>query len=381
MNPSFLHTIDELDNRVSLDPKERKAMQRVTETFPFRTNDYYLSLIDWKDRHDPLRRIVIPDPGELDGGGLLDPSCEKDYTKLPGLQHKYPQTGLLLLSDVCGGICRFCFRKRLFISCERETVKDVSKGLEYIRSHHEITNVLLSGGDPLSLDTTRLERILRELREIDHVNIIRIGSKMPAYNPYRILNDHRLTRVLSQYSTPEKRIYLMAHYNHPNEITDVSLRAIEQLHKAGLVIVNQSPILEGVNSSPVTLANLFKKLSFAGVSPYYVFQCRPSIGNRIFQTPVEKSYEIIQQAWKACSGLAKRARFIMSHATGKIEIVGRSSRYIFMRYHQAADSALMGKLLMFDNNPHARWLEDYHHPVVPEMLTAGLNKPRMCWLF
>lgn len=381
MNPAFLHTIDELDNRVTLTPGEREGMECVTETFPFRVNDYYLSLIDWKDRHDPLKKIVIPDPGELDKGGLLDPSHEKDYTKLPGLQHKYPQTGLLLLSDVCGGICRFCFRKRLFISCERETVKDVTAGLDYIRSHSEITNVLLSGGDPLSLDTPLLERILKELREIDHVNIIRIGSKMPAYNPYRILNDPGLTRVLSRYSTMEKRIYLMAHYNHPNEITDVSLRAVEHLHKAGLVIVNQTPLLEGVNSMPGTLTSLFRKLSFAGISPYYVFQCRPSLGNRIFQTPVEKSYEIVQQAWKACSGLAKRARFIMSHATGKIEVVGRTTHHIFMRYHQAADSALINKLFIYRNNPRACWLEDYKNPVMPDEVTPGMNKPRMCWLF
>ena len=112
VKPRYITTVDELDNRVGLAPKEREMMETVTDTFPFRTNDYYLSLIDWKDRHDPLRRIVIPDASELAGCGSTDPSCEKDYTRKPGLQHKYDQTGLLLLTDVCGGICRFCFRKR-----------------------------------------------------------------------------------------------------------------------------------------------------------------------------------------------------------------------------------------------------------------------------
>ena len=381
MNPRYIHSIDELDNLVGLEPKERQDMETVCETFPFRANDYYLSLIDWKDRHDPLRRIVIPDPRELKGGGCLDPSCEKDYTKLPGLQHKYAQTGLLLLSDVCGGICRFCFRKRLFINCERETIKDVSAGLDYIHSHPEITDVLLTGGDPFTLETKQLEAILKELREIEHVNIIRIGSKMPAYNPYRILNDHSLTEVLSRYSTPEKRIYLMAHYNHPREMTDASMQAIEQLHRAGVIVVNQTPVLNEVNSDPAIFAQLFRKLSFAGISPYYVFQCRPSLGNWFFQTPVERSYEIIQQAWQACSGLAKRARFVMSHATGKIEIVGKTAHHVFMRYHQAADRADIGKMLVFQRNPMARWFDDYRHHAanIGDLLPVKMKK--MHWLF
>ena len=374
MNPKYLSTISELDNLVGLAPKAREMMETVTEKFPFRSNEYYLSLIDWKDGHDPLRRIVIPDSRELNIGGIADPSCEKDYTKKPGLQHKYDQTGLLLLTDVCGGICRFCFRKRLFMSCERETVKDVSANIEYIREHTEITNVLLTGGDPLTLETRRLEAILRELREIPHVNIIRIGSKMLAYNPYRILNDQNLLYILSRYSTPEKRIYLMAHFNHPRELTGVSIRAAEGLQRAGVIVVNQTPILNGINDEPEILTTLFRKLSFAGISPYYVFQCRPTTGNHLFQVPVEQSYEILQKSWQACSGLAKRARFVMSHATGKIEIVGRTAEHVFMRYHQAAEKADIGKFMIFPADPLARWFDDYRHALTD-------FEPRKLWLF
>lgn len=384
MNPKYIHTPDELDNRVGLSQKDFREMEKVSEVFPFRTNDYYLSLIDWKNDRDPLRKIVIPDPRELKGGGSLDPSSEKDYTRLPGLQHKYPETGLLLLSDVCGGICRFCFRKRLFVNKERETVKDVSEGLDYIRAHPEITNVLLTGGDPFTLETHRLESILKELRGIDHVNIIRIGSKMPAYNPYRFLNDPSLTEVLSRYSTPEKRIYVMAHYNHPKEMTGPSMQAIEQLQGSGVVVLNQTPILNEVNSDPTVFTELFRKLSFAGISPYYVFQCRPSIGNRFFQTPVERSYEIIQQAWQTCSGLAKRARFVMSHATGKIEVVGKTATHVVMRYHQAANPIDIGRTLVYRSNPMARWFDDYLHQAdsIRNLMPVRMPKmPKMQWLF
>ena len=376
MTQRYLTSIDELDNRIGLRPGERDRMETVSEKFPFRASEYYLSLIDWEDGSDPLHRIVIPDPRELKGGGSLDPSSEKDFTKMPGVQHKYAQTGLLLLSDVCGGICRFCFRKRLFLNRERETVKDISEGIEYIRCHPEITNVLLTGGDPLTLETRRLETILRDLREIEHVNIIRIGSKIPAYNPHRILDDHDLRYVLQRYSTPEKRIYLMAHFNHPRELTEISLKAIGELQGSGVVVVNQTPVLEGINSIPETLAQLFRRLSFAGISPYYVFQCRPSLGNRFFQVPVERSYQVIQKAWQACSGLAKRARFVMSHATGKIEIVGKTARHVFMRYHQAADPGDIGRFMVFRSNGEAVWFDDYCHEV-----TDLLPGKKMRWLF
>jgi len=359
---------------VGLAKKERERLETVTDIFPFRANEYYLSLIDWKDGHDPLRRIVVPDTRELASGGSCDPSKEKDYTRQPGLQHKYDQTGLLLLTDVCAGICRFCFRKRLFMTCERETVRDVSENIEYIREHREITNVLLSGGDPLMLATRQLEPVLRELREIPHVNIIRIGSKMLAYNPYRILNDHQLVDMLSRYSTPEKRIYLMAHFNHPREVTDVTLQAAESLRKAGVIVVNQTPVLKDVNDCPETLTTLFRRLSFAGISPYYVFQCRPTLGNQFFQVPVEQSYEILQRSWQACSGLAKRARFVMSHATGKIEVVGKTAGHVFMRYHQAANKADIGRFMVFKTNPLARWFDDYHHALTD-------FEPRRVWLF
>jgi len=357
-----------------LDRQELRAKQEVEKTFPFRSNSYYLSRIDWSDPEDPLRRIVVPDPRELEGSGALDPSSEKSYTRVPGLQHKYPQTALLLVSDVCGGICRFCFRKRLFLTEEREVAEDIPACMEYIREHREITNVLLSGGDPLMLPTRGLEAVVRELREIPHVQIIRIGTKMPAYNPHRILDDPELLEMIRRYSTDERRIYVMAHFNHPKELSGDAMRALAALQSAGAVVVNQTPLIAGINSSPAVLSDLLHHLSFIGVSPYYIFQCRPVTGNRIFTLPVEKSYQIIQAAFARCSGLAKRARFIMSHASGKIEVVGRTAQQVFMKYHQAADAKNQDRFMVFHANPHATWFDDYQRH-----LTEFL--PRMHWLF
>jgi lysine 2,3-aminomutase len=374
MNTRTISSISELDNLVGLAPKAREKMEAVTEQFPFRANEYYLSLIDWKDGHDPLRRIVIPDSHELHDGGSADPSCEKEHFKKPGLQHKYGQTGTLFLTDMCSGICRFCFRKRPSATCERGAISDISDNIGYIREHREITNVLLTGGDPLTLETRQLEPILRELREIEHVNIIRIGSKMLAFDPYRILNDPDLIYVLSRYSTPEKRIYLMAHFNHPRELTGASIQAAELLRRAGVTVVNQTPLLNGVNNDPETLTLLFRRLSFAGISPYYVFQCQPGAGNDSFPVPVEQSYEILQKSWQACSGLAKRARFIISHATGQVEMVGKTAEHVFMRYHQAVDPANIGKFMVFRTNPAARVFDDYHYHLMD-------FEPKKLWLF
>ena len=166
----------------------------------------------------------------------------------------------------------------------------------------------------------------------------------------------------------------MAHFNHPRELSDVSFRAAEQLQKSGVTVLSQTPILQGVNSNPEVLTNLFRSLAFSGISPYYVFQCRPSTGNRFFQVPVEQSYQMIQTAWQKCSGIAKRARFVMSHATGKIEVVGKTAKHVFMRYHQAADTANIGKFMVFRSNPDAHWFDDYQHALTD-------FEPKKLWLF
>jgi len=351
--------ITDLADVPAITERERERLRPVTDRFAFLATEYYLSLIDWDDPDDPIRRLVIPDPGELVGNGGLDPSSERSYSVVPGLQHKYDRTALMLVGDMCGGFCRYCFRKRLFMGGERELLRDVSRGIEYIGDHPEITNVLLTGGDPLTLPTETLADIVGRLREIDHVEIIRIGSKMPAYDPMRISDDPALLEMFSRSSMPEKRMYVMCQFTHPRELSDEALRAIDALLNNGTILYNQTPIIRGVNDDPGVLAELFQRLSFAGVTPYYVFQCRPTTGNVIYRVPVEEGYRIFEEARAQCSGLAKSARFVISHTTGKIEVTGIAGGVVQFKYQQAADSTDMGRVMVFRSNPEATWFDDY----------------------
>ena len=342
-----------------LSADELSLLEPVAEKFTFRSNEYYQNLIDWNDPDDPIRRIVIPDASDLEVWGRLDASDEEMYQKVPGLEHKYEFTALLLVNDVCGAYCRFCFRKRLFMDENDEVVRDVSQGIEYIRDHPEINNVLLTGGDPLIMSTKKLENIIRPLREIDHIQIVRIGTKIPVFNPFRIINDPSLSALFEKYSMPRKRIYIMAHFNHPRELTDEAIRAMNIMRKAGVVTVNQTPLIKGVNDDPEVLAELFNNLSYAGIPPYYIFICRPTLGNKIFSVTIEKAFEIFEKARMRCSGLAKRARLVMSHSTGKIEVVAKTDTKIYFRYHRAANPQEKARFMIFNRNPEAYWFDDY----------------------
>ncbi|MDP7108657.1 MAG: KamA family radical SAM protein [Nitrospinaceae bacterium] len=355
-SPKYLTRLGQIPQ---LGHEEREQLEKVNEQFIFRSNDYYQSLIDWDDPEDPIRRIIMPDVQELDDWGQLDASNEEKYIKVKGLEHKYTSTALLLVNEVCAAYCRFCFRKRLFMDENEEVTKDISDGLEYIREHPEVSNVLLTGGDPMIMSTSKLEPIIQKIREIDHVKVIRIGTKIPAFNPYRIINDPSLHKMIRTYSTDEKKIYIMAHFNHPKELTPVAIRGLNMLMESGAIVVNQTPMIRGVNDNPEVLAELFNQLSFIGIPPYYVFLCRPTLGNQPFAVPVEEGYEIFEQARSFCSGLAKRARLVMSHETGKVEVVGMSDDQIFFKYNRAADAENDAKFLVFDSNPDAYWFDDY----------------------
>lgn len=352
----YYNNIEQLE---MLSASERESLSKVTEKFPFRANEYYLSLIDPDDPSDPIRRIIVPTPEELDDWGHLDPSNEQAYTVLRGMEHKYDSTVLLLVSNVCEGICRYCFRKRVFIHPKREILDDIEGMSDYLSDHPEVTNVLITGGDPLILSTNKLERLINQLWQIEHIRFIRIGTRMISFNPYRILKDPSLCRMIEQYSQPDKKIYIMAHFTHHRELTDVALKAVHHLQRAGAILANQCPLIRGVNDDPDTLAELMVSTTAAGIVPYYLFQCRPALGNHNFTVPLEEGYRIAEGAKEQLSGLAKRFRYVMSHATGKIEIIALIGDRVYLKYHRAANDIDSGRILICQSNPCAYWLEDY----------------------
>jgi len=350
----YVRKIDQVPE-IPLELSDR--LKPITEKYVFRANDYYLSLINWKDPEDPIKQLIIPREEELNEWGQLDASNEASVTVTKGVQHKYTDTVLLLCNEVCGAYCRYCFRKRLFMDDNDEVTNDISDGLSYIASHPEVTNVLLTGGDPLLMSTRRLVEIFEALRAIEHVRIIRLGSKMPAFDPWRVLKDEDLQSAFQKYSNSTNRIYLMAHFDHPRELTDVAIQGIDTCIKNGIVCVNQCPMIKGVNDDPYILAELFSTLSYIGCPPYYLFQGRPTAGNEPYEVPIVEGWKIFQQALRYGSGLARRARFCMSHETGKIEIVGIDDDLIYLRYHQAKDENDLGRFFVRKRDDDAYWLD------------------------
>ncbi|MBD3258810.1 KamA family radical SAM protein [candidate division GN15 bacterium] len=350
----YIFNIDRVEQ---LSAEEKEKLKAVAKKFVFRVNDYYLNLIDWSDPKDPLRKLVIPDERELKDWGKLDASDEGAVTVARGVQHKYASTCLLLVNEVCGAYCRYCFRKRLFMNDNDEVTNDISEGLEYIKDHPEISNVLLTGGDPMILQTPKLEAVFEQLRQIDHVKIIRIGSKMPAFNPFRFINDDSLMDLFRKYSTSEKRIYLMCHYDHPRELTAESREAIRRVLDAGVICVNQNPIMRGINDDPDVMAELWNELSYMGAPQYYVFQGRPTAGNEPYEVPIVDAYFRIEEAKRKCSGLSKRLKYSMSHDSGKVEIVGVDDNHIYLRYHRAKDLNDEQRMIVCYRDDDAYWLD------------------------
>ena len=346
-----------LDQVPNIPDDVRKRLEPVTQEYVFRANNYYLGLIDWDDPDDPIRQLIIPREEELSDWGTLDASNEQSVTVAHGVQHKYIDTVLLLCNEVCGAYCRYCFRKRLFMDDNDEVTNDVSAGLAYIADHPEVTNVLLTGGDPLLMSTRRLVEIFEALRGIEHVQIIRLGSKMPAFDPWRVQRDEELQAAFRKYSTPEQRIYLMAHFDHPRELTPEAIAGIDTCIRNGVICVNQCPMIRGINDDPYTLAEMYEKLSFIGCPPYYLFQGRPTAGNEPYEVPIVEGWQIFQKALSIGSGLARRAHFVMSHETGKVEILGVDDDHIYLRYHQAKDPEDLSRFFACKRDDRAYWLD------------------------
>ncbi len=284
-------TVEDLKKLIEITPEEEKGIEQCLKTLRMAITPYYLSLIDFNDPDDPIRRQAIPTASELFFAPEddADPLHEDTDSPVPGLTHRYPDRVLLLITDQCSMYCRHCTRRRFAGQNDGAVpTNQVDACIEYVRNHPEVRDVLLSGGDALMQSDEKLEYIISSLRAIPHVEIIRIGSRTPVVMPQRITPE--LCNMLKKYHP----IWLNTHFNHPNEITEESARACAMLADAGIPLGNQSVLLAGVNDCVHVMKKLVNQLVRIRVRPYYIYQCDLSQGLTHFRTPVSKGIEIIE---------------------------------------------------------------------------------------
>ena len=296
-----VETLEDLKKYIKLTPEEENGVKKCLSTLRMAITPYYLSLIDLDNPYDPVRRQAIPTAAELyqSPADLLDPLHEDTDSPVPGLTHRYPDRVLLLTTDQCSMYCRHCTRRRFAGQTDSScSVDQIDKCIEYVREHPEVRDVLLSGGDVLMLSDERLEYIISKLRAIDHVEIIRLGSRTPVVCPQRITPE--LCAMLKKYHP----IWLNTHFNHPQEVTEESRKACAMLADAGIPLGNQTVLLAGVNDCVHVMKKLVHELVKMRVRPYYIYQCDLSMGLEHFRTPVSKGIEIIEALRGHTSGYA-----------------------------------------------------------------------------
>jgi lysine 2,3-aminomutase len=287
---------------ITFTKSERNELEKTTQKFPLCITPYYASLIEQQNyRKDPIFKQAFPNPAELKIGkyDMKDPLHEDEDSPIKGITHRYPDRVLFLVSNRCAMYCRHCTRKRRVGDPEFIPSKDqILKGIDYIERHTEIRDVLLSGGDPFMLPDDSLDWILTEIRNIDHVQVIRIGSRMPVVLPYRITNE--FVHMLKKHHP----LWLNTHFNHPKELTLSSREALRKLADAGIPLGNQTVLLAGVNDCPQIMKKLNQQLVENRVRPYYMFQCDLSEGLTHFRTPIGKGVEIMESLVGHTSGFA-----------------------------------------------------------------------------
>ena len=296
-----IETVEELKKHIKLTEEEEVGIRESLKTLRMAITPYYLSLIDTDDPHDPIRKQSIPTFNELyiSPDDLQDPLHEDSDSPVPGLTHRYPDRVLFLITDMCAMYCRHCTRRRF--AGQRDAAlptERIDKAIDYIARTPQVRDVLLSGGDALLMSNDKLEYILKKLRDIPHVEIIRIGTRTPVVMPQRITDD--LVNMIKKYHP----VWVNTHFNHPNEITPESTEACARLADAGIPLGNQSVLLRGINDCSHVMKKLVTGLVKIRVRPYYIYICDQSMGISHFRTPVSKGIEIIENLRGHVSGYA-----------------------------------------------------------------------------
>jgi len=294
-----VHTLEGLAAALPFPEQEREQRRRVLREFRMGITPYYLSLIDPADPHDPIARQVVPVADEEAGTsqGADDPLGEEMYSPVPGITHRYPDRCLMVVSNSCAIYCRYCTRKRIMAE-DVVSDLDLDRMVDYIARTPSIRDVIVSGGDPLTFATEKLDRILGKLRAIRHLEIIRIGSRVPVSLPMRI--DDELTSMLARHHP----LWINVHFNHPNEVTPEAALACDRLTRAGIPLNNQTALLRGVNDDEAVQRALCHGLMQMRVRPYYLFHCDPVTGADHFRTTIGRGVELIESLRGHTSGLA-----------------------------------------------------------------------------
>lgn len=332
-----IDTVEKLRQIIDLTKQEEDDINQVLSKFRMGITPYYAAHIDKTDRRCPIRMQAVPTIAEthIAETDMVDPLAEDSDSTIRGLTHRYPDRVLFLVTDQCSMYCRHCTRRRLAGQQDHGYPKcDLDKAIAYIKEHTEVRDVLLSGGDCLLVEDEVLEYILSELKKIDHVEIIRLGTRTPVVCPQRITDE--LCTMLKKYQP----IWLNTHYNHPKEFTPESMAAVAKLADAGIPLGNQSVLLRGVNDCPHIMMDLVHKLVMNRVRPYYIYQCDLSLGIEHFRTPVGTGIEIMEALRGHTSGLCVPTFVIDAPGGGgKIPVapnyvISRSSKKTILRNYE-----------------------------------------------
>jgi lysine 2,3-aminomutase len=371
-------TVEELTTLIPLSTKEKAQLKLVTAKFPLSVTPYYLSLINLHDPDDPIRKQAIPSFQEiaLAGVGFEDPLGEEKNSVLPGLVHRYPDRVLMVLTDICPMLCRHCTRKREWHNGGWVRSKgEIKAMMDYIRRHKNIRDIIISGGDPLTLSTHRLEEVISGLRQIEHVEIIRIGTRFPVVLPQRI--DDELCSMLSKYGP----IWLNTQFNHPREITPESAAACDRLMRCGVPVNNQSVLLRGINDTVETQIKLCQGLLKIKVRPYYLFQCDEVQGTEHLRTPVEAGIRIIEGMRGHTSGLAiptfvidlpegggkvpLQPNYVLAQTKEELVLRNYQGRFIWYRNPRGQISEPAAEVADLTDNPLAHQPDRAQHQLQP----------------
>jgi len=293
-------TVEALSRVMTLTDDEIRTLNRLKGRLPLRITPYYLSLIYDSEPWTPLRRTMIPTSDELivTDAEKADPLNEMGNSPVPGIIHRYPDRALFTVTQFCSSYCRYCTRSHAVGKLGHLTKSEWEKAFEYLREHTEIRDVIISGGDPLTMNDSKIEYLLSNLRAIKHIEILRIGTKVPAVLPQRITR--QLVSMLRKYHP----LYLSVHFTHPDELTPETRKACEMLADAGIPMGSQTVLLKGVNDDPATMKELMHKLLTVRVRPYYIYQCDLIPGSSHFRTTIEEGINIIENLRGHTSGYA-----------------------------------------------------------------------------